>query len=449
MADTSHSSILHYLRRVLGNPAAAGVSDADLLRRYVEQRDEAAFELLLWQHAAMVLHVCRQVLGNEQAAEDAFQATFLVLVRKANSISRREALGSWLYRVAHRIALKALAEMRKRTSVEGELEDRELPAPGDSSEDGEQRRIVTEEVHHLPAKYRAAIIAYYFEAKTLEEAAQQLGWPRGTVASRLSRGRELLRRRLIRRGISLTAATLATASPVQTSTAALTPLVTSTLQTTRLFAASSAVSPHIAALAEGVFQTMYWTKMKIALVVLLLASLGGAGLTLLATQEQKEPAPLDKDKRKAAPPHEMTKSRPEPMKKPPAPVETNAEDRIRPGDLLDIHVGGIPPEAGPIQQRVFQVEASGKIALGPGYGRVDIKGLSLEEAEERILKHIIEKIRGSVVVSVTRPIPDNPGLQRLVQQLKEEQVRMQMELKKLRDEIDAIKKELRQQRESQ
>ncbi len=443
MAGTEHSSILHYLRRVLADPAAAGVSDAELLRRFVDQRDEAAFELLLWRHAAMVLHVCQQVLGDEQITEDAFQATFLVFARKANSISRREALGSWLYRVAHRIALKAWAERRKRTSVERELEDRELPAPVDSPEAREQRRIVAEEVHHLPAKSRAAIISCYFESKTLEEAAQQLGWPRGTVASRLARGREMLRRRLIRRGISLTAATFMTALPVGTSTAALAPLVTSALQTTKLFTAGSAVSPNIAPLAEGVLQTMYWTKAKIAVIVLFLASLGGAGMTLLATQEHQQPDVPEKDKREAETPRRNEKAGAEPMEKPPIPA-ANAEDRIRPGDLLTIRVGNALPD-NPIQS-VFQVEASGKVALGPGYGRVDIKGLTLEGAEERIHKYLEGMIKDPGGVSVTRPIPDNPGLQQLVQQLKEENVRVQMELKRLRTEIEALKKDIRQPR---
>src|SRR5262245_58821419 len=133
MAGTRHPSILHYLRQMLGTPAGAGVSDADLLRRFVDQRDEATFELLLWRHAAMVLHVCRQVLGDADAADDAFQATFLVFVRKAATISHREALGSWLYRVAYHTALKARAEMRKRMNAEREQDSRDLPAMADST----------------------------------------------------------------------------------------------------------------------------------------------------------------------------------------------------------------------------------------------------------------------------------------------------------------------------
>ncbi len=296
MANTRNHPILDYLRRVLGEASGGGVSDADLLRRFVDQHDEAAFELLLWRHAAMVLHVCRQVLGDEQAAEDAFQATFLVFVRKASSISRRDALGSWLYRVAYRIALKARSRVKTRVAAAEELDCLAAPAGSESADQRELRRIICEEVNRLPADYRAAVVACFFEGKTHEEAAKQLGWPRGTVAGRLARARDLLRRRLLRRGVTLTLSALLTALAARSAQAALTGLVDSVIQTARLVAAgqtAAAVSPHVAALAEGVLQTMYWTKTKFAVIVLFLASLG-PGVILLATQEQEKPAVLRK-----------------------------------------------------------------------------------------------------------------------------------------------------------
>ncbi|HTU20905.1 MAG TPA: sigma-70 family RNA polymerase sigma factor [Gemmataceae bacterium] len=290
MANTRHHPVLNYLRQVLSASAGGGVSDADLLRRFVHQRDEAAFELLLWRHAAMVLHVCRQVLNNTDAAEDAFQATFLVFVRKADSISRREALGSWLYRVAYRIALKARAQVKKRASAASDLEDIEAPPETDDVGQRELRRMICEEVDRLPAKYRAPIVACFFEGKTHEEAAKQLGWPRGTVAGRLARARELLRRRLLRRGVTLTMSALLTALAVRPAQAALTGLVNSVIHTSRLLAAgqaaSAVVSPYVAALAEGVLQAMYWTRMKVFVIVLFVVSLGGAGVSLLATQQR-------------------------------------------------------------------------------------------------------------------------------------------------------------------
>lgn len=287
--------ILDYLRKVFGASANAGTSDAELLRRFVAERDEAAFELLMWRHAATVLHVCRRVLRDEQSVEDAFQATFLVFVRKAESISQRESLGGWLYRVAYRIALKARTQTAKHQEME--RESISLDLPDTSTEDAEQRelrRIICEEVDRLPAQYRAAIVACFFEGKTHEEAAQQLGWPRGTVASRVARGRDILHRRLIRRGITLTVGALGTALSTQTSTATLAGLLRATVQTVKLFAAGASaeavVPPSILALAEGVLQAMYWTKIKLAAIVLMLATMGGAGVGVYYLNAQG-PAP--------------------------------------------------------------------------------------------------------------------------------------------------------------
>ena len=302
MGDSRHHPILNYLRRTLGASESAGVSDTEILRRFVNARDEAAFELLLWRHAAMVLHVCRQILRDDAAAEDAFQATFLVLARKAASIGQRESAGGWLHRVAYRIALKARAAGRAKAGANVDLDQLEAPPPPDDPSRRELRRVICEEVNRLPAKYRAPIIACYFESRTHEEAAQQLGWPRGTVAGRLSRGREMLRRRLLRRGVALTAGALAGAMSVPSSPAALNGLVESTIRTMKLFAANGAVSPRIAALAEGVLRAMFWTRVKIVMAVLLIVGLGGAGATFLSTQASKAEPPSESPPRAAEAP---------------------------------------------------------------------------------------------------------------------------------------------------
>ncbi len=294
MAGSRHHSLLHCLRQMLGSSANAAVSDTDLLRRFVDQGDEAAFELLLWRHAAMVLHVCRQVLGDADAAEDALQATFLVLMRKAGSISRRESLGAWLYRVAFHTALKARAEMRKRRNAERQAMSLDWLMPSDSAVEREQQQIIAEEVHRLPVKFRAAIVACYFEAKSLEEAAHQLGWPRGTVASRLSRGRELLRRRLLGRGIALTVGALSMALAAPLSAATLTKLIRATIPIMKRFAVGDPIPPRIDALAEGVLQTMKGTRMKkIVMIVLLLAGLGGMGTTFWAAAPKRAEPPSE------------------------------------------------------------------------------------------------------------------------------------------------------------
>src|SRR5438067_5723997 len=209
MSDGQRSPVLRYLRQALGSPSPGAVSDAELLARFAAGRDEAAFELLLWRHGGMVLNVCRAVLRDADAAQDAFQATFLVLVRKAGSISRREAVGGWLYRVAYRAALKArrrAAAAAARLAPEANLAALPAPAaPGgaDGADLREVQRLLCEEVQRLPARYRAPVVACYFEARTHEEAAGHLGWSKGTLAGRLARARELLRRRLARRGVAL------------------------------------------------------------------------------------------------------------------------------------------------------------------------------------------------------------------------------------------------------
>jgi RNA polymerase sigma factor (sigma-70 family) len=361
MANTRHHPVLDYLRRVLGEPAG-GVGDADLLRRFVGECDEAAFELLLWRHAAMVLHVCRQVLGDADAAEDAFQATFLVFVRKAGSISRRESLGSWLYRVAYRIALKARARLKPRSTAPEELDRLAAPAESEDVEQRELRRIVCEEVNRLPANYRAAVVACFFEGKTHEEAAKQLGWPRGTVAGRLARARELLHRRLRRRGVTLTMGALVAALTVRTAQAALAGLVDSVIHTARLLAAGQAaaavVSPHVAVLAKGALQAMYWTKAKIAVIVLFLAGLGGVGVSLLATPEQNQ-LPIQSKAASASPPRWQPPADETPPAQPPQASKEDDEAMEEP-----------PPED-------TSPENAAKLARDMARSRLNLKQLAL------------------------------------------------------------------------
>src|SRR5437870_178675 len=187
MTDGPLRRLLGVVRRVAA-PDGGPPSDQQLLERFAAAGDEAAFELLVWRHGTMVLGVCRRVLRDVHAAEDAFQATFLTLVRKAGSISKREAVGSWLYKVAYRIALRAQTQAATRALREKTLE--ELPdvtAPGDVAETVAQQEMhsaLEEEVQRLPEKYRTPVILCYLEGRAYEEAAQQLGWPKGTVATR-------------------------------------------------------------------------------------------------------------------------------------------------------------------------------------------------------------------------------------------------------------------------
>src|SRR6516225_4994305 len=180
--------LLGFLRQRSGQ--GAGVGDGQLLERFVQERDESAFELLLWRHGAMVLNVCRRLVPRDEDAEDAFQATFLALVKKARSIRQRDGLAGWLYRVAYRAALAARARAKRIAGHEKPAPVPELPAAEDQAWN-DLRPILDEEVGRLPERLRLPLILCYLEGQTNEEAARQLGCPIGTVFSRLSKGRAL------------------------------------------------------------------------------------------------------------------------------------------------------------------------------------------------------------------------------------------------------------------
>jgi RNA polymerase sigma factor (sigma-70 family) len=182
MARGQLHSVLHYLRRLAG-AREDGLSDGQLLERFQTQRDEAAFEVLVWRHGPMVFGLCRRLLRDEQAAEDALQATFLTLVRKARSVSKRHSIAGWLCKVAYRIALRSRADAAKRAGHEKTMPV--LPAvevPGDADSKAtaaELRSLLDEELDRLPEKYRVPVVLCWLEGKTHEEAAQDPGWPIG------------------------------------------------------------------------------------------------------------------------------------------------------------------------------------------------------------------------------------------------------------------------------
>jgi RNA polymerase sigma-70 factor (ECF subfamily) len=184
-------------------------TDRQLLERFARWQDPAAFATLIRRHGPLVLGVCRRVLDHEQDAEDAFQATFLVLVRKGGTIDRPELLGNWLYGVAVRTAQKARVRLARRRHHERQVE------PMSSSTDPqadlhwqELRTLLDEALQQLPAKYRAPLVLCYLEGMTNEEAARRLGWPAGSISYRLARGRELLRDRLRQRRQAMPGMTL-------------------------------------------------------------------------------------------------------------------------------------------------------------------------------------------------------------------------------------------------
>ena len=196
MATNQMSDVLQHLRRDGAAAGGAGLTDGQLLEELISRRDEAALAALVRRHGPMVWGVCRRVLRNHHDAEDAFQATFLVLVRKAASITPREMVANWLYGVAHQTALKARA-----TAAEEGLRERqvtEMPEPAVTEQDlwNDLQPLLDQELSRLPDKYRVAIVLCDLEGKTRKEAARQLGVPEGTLAARLAQGRGLLAKRL-------------------------------------------------------------------------------------------------------------------------------------------------------------------------------------------------------------------------------------------------------------
>jgi len=218
-------AVLHQFERLFNHGTVAGLSEAELLERFVTHHDDVAFEALMTRHGPMVLGVCRQLLHDPNDVDDAFQATFLVLVRKAGTLRRCDLLGNWLYGVAYRVATRARVMASRRTDRVAAFQRYAAGGcePADNrisngTQDFELKPRLHEEVHRLPEKYRAPIVLCYFEGMTHEEAAARLGCPLGTVKGRLTRARDLLHRRLTRRGVALSGVALASDLAIRGST---------------------------------------------------------------------------------------------------------------------------------------------------------------------------------------------------------------------------------------
>jgi RNA polymerase sigma factor (sigma-70 family) len=185
-----------------------GMTDRQILERFVERQDEAAFDVILSRHGPMVRNVCRQLLYNPHDVDDAFQAVFLVLIRKARFLRADESLGPWLYKVAGRVAARARANRLKRSARESSHAELSEPAYCAPSVDFEIPSVIHDELGRLPERLRAPLVLCYLEGLTHDLAARQLCCPVGTVRSRLARGRSVLHRRITRRGFALSAAAL-------------------------------------------------------------------------------------------------------------------------------------------------------------------------------------------------------------------------------------------------
>jgi RNA polymerase sigma factor (sigma-70 family) len=325
MANGSLYGVLHYLRRLgLASPAEAGREDADLLRRFAAARDGDAFTTLVGRHGPLVWGVCTRMLGNGPDAEDAFQATFLVLARRAASVQRPELLAAWLFGVARRVAAKARgAATRHRTEARDLAREPAMETTPDVLW-RDLRPVLDEEVGRLPEQFRVPFVLCHLEGLSNEEAARRLGCPRGTVLSRLARARQRLRDRLVRRGIDPSGAMLAAALAGNVPSTPVPPeLVAATARLGVSFAAGAApaVPSPASTLAEGVLHGMFLTQVKCAAAVLLALGLLGSGVGLLALGGGAPPAAVARE----APPEKGGAAAPAREDKPAAPEADKAE----------------------------------------------------------------------------------------------------------------------------
>jgi RNA polymerase sigma factor (sigma-70 family) len=346
MADNPLQAVLRRVRRAAGVAAAAGHEDRQLLERFLRGRDEAAFAALVRRHGPLVLGVCRRLLRDPHDCDDAFQATFLVLLRKAASLRRRELLAGWLHGVARRTALKARAGRARRQAREGQAPALPEAEPaGEVAGRRELRAVLDDEVGRLPARYRLPVVLCYLEGVTFAEAARRLGWPAGTVAGRLARARALLRRRLTRRGVTLSAAGVAAALSPEAPAAVPAALLGATVRAGLLVAApgaaAGAVSPSVMVLTKGVLKTMFLIKLKTTVAILLAACGAGAGLWVAAHARlaAEQPGPAAKvvpQERKPVPKKEAAPA----PEVPEEDVKMAILDDAKVKALLDAHPGG-------------------------------------------------------------------------------------------------------------
>jgi RNA polymerase sigma factor (sigma-70 family) len=367
MASGQFGSVLRHIRQLIGPRTSDELTDGQLLDRFALRQDETAFEALMERHGSMVYGLCRGILHDPHSADDAFQATFLVLARKASSIHKRQSVASWLYGVAYRISLRAKANASRRRLHERQIVTMPTTEPVTDAGRQELRSVLNEELQRLPEKYRAPLILCYLEGKTNEIAARELGWPSGSMSKRLNRGRELLKERLAGRGVALSAMA-ATAALAESVSAAPPALIKSTLQAALLFGAGKATvatvaSTQVLALADGLLRTMWLTKVKIVAAACLVIGLIGGSAGVLAFQSLGNRSSLE------------TKAPEQPVQIPEDPQAVVLQMDVR---------GGLHPAEG--KEPFLTIRADGTAIYGNPHGdsrRIEMK-LSRAELEDLV-----------------------------------------------------------------
>ncbi|HEV3118468.1 MAG TPA: sigma-70 family RNA polymerase sigma factor, partial [Gemmataceae bacterium] len=306
MAASKMSRFVQHLHRAVLLRDGAGLTDGQLLHDYLSRHEEAALAALVRRHGPMVWGVCRRVVRNYHDAEDAFQATFLVLVRRAASITSPELLANWLYGVAHQTALKARATTAKRRARERQVNNMPEPAATEGDLWHDLQPLLDQELNRLPDKYRVAIVICDLEGKTRKEAACLLGVPLGTLAARVARGRAMLTKRLARHGLVVSGGLLATILAKNAAAGVPTAVVGSTIKAVTLVAAgqtaaAGVISVKAAALMGGVLKSMLLTKLKLVTAVLVVVALLGTVVgTLVVPALGQAPTDLKAPKPPAA-----------------------------------------------------------------------------------------------------------------------------------------------------
>jgi RNA polymerase sigma factor (sigma-70 family) len=284
MGTRQINEVVQHLRRTALIHDGSTATDGQLLDCYVNCRDETALAALVRRHGPMVWGVCRRVLHHHQDAEDAFQAAFLVLVRKAAAVAPRSMVGNWLYGVAHQTALKTRATVAKRMGRERQVGRMPEPSCEDQPRWRDLQSILDNELSRLPDRYRAVIVLCDLEGRTRKEAAQQLGCPEGSIAGWLARARSMLAKRLRRHGIMVSGGALATLLTQNASSAGVpSAVLVRTIDAAGLFAVQAAafqgaVDPRVAAITEGVLKSMLLAKLKAICVCLVAVTAFAFGL---------------------------------------------------------------------------------------------------------------------------------------------------------------------------
>ncbi len=409
MASGEQAAVLEGVRRIFDGGSAAGLGSDSLLRRFAATGDEAAFAGIVARHGPTVFAVCRRALRDPHDVEDAFQATFLVFVRRAGSIRDGEGVGPWLHGVARRVSARSRAIAARRRATERSGLAVEAAAPGVDPERGEMTAVVDEEIGRLPERYRRAIVLCDLEGCTQAEAAVRLGWTEGSLRGRLARGRDMLRSRLRRRGLVVPAGAIGgLAATDAVSAARLGEAMTRAMKECAAIGGEG-VSARSVALAGDILGAMMKQKLMTVAAAALVAGLGLTGIGALAQGVAKgdrpaprsggpaeakrrppappiDPAPEGEDP-KAAPvsgPPEPPRLEDLPEPEAPGPEPANAM-RIAVGDLVLVEVLEAMPGRQVTGERI--VRPDGTISL-QWYGDVPIAGLTRREAKARVVEQL-------------------------------------------------------------